>query len=202
MKVKVYNWKNEATGDIELSKDIFYRVWNSDLVHQVLVSKDANRRHPWSHTKERGEVKGGGKKPWRQKGTGRARHGSIRSPLWRGGGVTFGPSKDRNYTKKINKKMLKVALYCALSKKLADGELKIMESLKTKTSKTKELANNLKTLQSNNTLLIASLDNTTINRVCSNIPKTKCLRADALNITDILKYKNVLIDKEAVNVIK
>jgi len=198
MKTKVYNIKNETVGEIELPERIFAVRWNPDLVHQVLLVKRANRRRPVAHTKTRAEVKGGGRKPWRQKGTGRARHGSIRSPLWRGGGVTFGPLKERVYEKKINRKMVKGALYSALSKKLADGELKVIDALKVNTHKTKELYEILKNLQAINALLVPAKEVKLIYRACANLPQAKCLAADSLNVEDILKHKNVLIDKEVV----
>src|SRR5579862_9363905 len=120
MKADVYNLKDEVVGSVELPENVFGARWNAALIKQVLDSQLANRRSPWAHVKERGEVRGGGKKPWRQKGTGRARHGSTRSPLWVGGGVSHGPSKDRDYSEKVNKKMKRAALFSVLSKKFHD----------------------------------------------------------------------------------
>lgn len=202
MKVKVYNKENKEIGEVELPDAIFDRPWNPDLVHQVLLAKAANKRKPVAHTKTRANVRGGGIKPWRQKGTGRARHGSRRSPLWIGGGVTFGPTKDRIYKKKVNKKMLRAALHSALSKKLSEGELRIIDTLKAETRKTKNVFATLKSLQAMNALLVPAKDNKLIYRACANIPKVKCLEAESLNVTDVLKYKNVLIDKEAISAIK
>jgi large subunit ribosomal protein L4 len=105
----VYNLKNEKVGTMELPADIFGARWNASLVKQVLEAQLANRREPWAHTKTRGEVSGGGRKPWRQKGTGKARHGSTRSPIWVGGGVAHGPRNDRDYSQKVNKKMKRAA---------------------------------------------------------------------------------------------
>ena len=198
MKTNVYNLNNEVVGEIELPDDIFAREWNPDLVHQILVGMAANRRQPLAHAKGRAEVSGGGAKPWRQKGTGRARHGSRRSPIWVGGGVTFGPTKDKNYQVKINKKMAKAALRSALSKKVSDGELKVVDSLKTDWSKTKQWATALKILDASNVLLVPTSENKLIYRACRNLPKTKCLSANSLNTEDVLKHKNLLIDKEAV----
>ena len=118
MKVKVYNQDGKPEGTIDLSESIFNRPWNADLVHQVVTGMQANARSGRAHTKDRGEVRGGGKKPWRQKGTGRARHGSIRSPLWRGGGVTFGPTQDQNFSLKINKKAKRKSILMGLSDKV------------------------------------------------------------------------------------
>lgn len=129
MKSKIYNQSGKEAGTIDLPERVFGVPWNGDLVHQVAVSQQANRRKPVAHAKDRSEVSGGGRKPWRQKGTGRARHGSIRSPLWRGGGATFGPRNDKNYAKKINKKMRAKALYTVLSRKLKDNEILFVDTL-------------------------------------------------------------------------
>lgn len=137
MQVKVYSQSGQETGTAELPDSIFGLKWNPDLVHQVATSQAANLRVPVAHARSRGEVRGGGRKPWRQKGTGRARHGSIRSPLWKGGGVTHGPLKEKVYKKKINKKMARKALNMALSAKARDRELVVLENLELKEAKTK-----------------------------------------------------------------
>src|SRR5882724_1844322 len=113
MKTDLYNLKNEVVGSVELPEEVFGARWNGSLVEQALIAQQANKRRPWAHAKTRAEVRGGGRKPWKQKGTGRARHGSTRSPLWVGGGKAHGPSKDRNYAQKINKKMKRLALFVA-----------------------------------------------------------------------------------------
>src|SRR3989339_1280264 len=117
MEAKIYNLKNEEVSSIKLPEDIFDRKFSEALVRQVLLAQLANSREPWAHAKGRGEVRGGGKKPWKQKGTGRSRHGSIRSPIWKGGGKSHGPTNERDYTQKVNKKMKRVALFSVLSKK-------------------------------------------------------------------------------------
>lgn len=146
MEATIYNTKGKETGKIKLSENIFGLPWNGDLVHQVVTSMQTNARQPIAHTKTRGEVRGGGKKPWRQKGTGRARHGSIRSPLWVGGGVTHGPRNDKNYDRKINKKMKVKALFTILSKKFKEGEIMFVDSISFAAPKTLEAKNALVSL--------------------------------------------------------
>ena len=147
METAIYNQKGKETGKIKLPEEIFALPWNDDLVHQAVVSIAANSRKPVAHSKNRGEVRGGGKKPWRQKGTGYARHGSIRSPLWRGGGATFGPRNDKDYSQKVNKKMMIKALYVALSKKMKDGEVMFLDKFNFDMPKAKEGKNSLLSLQ-------------------------------------------------------
>lgn len=184
---------------VDLPDAIFARKWNPDLVHQVVLSLRANARNPWAHAKGRGEVRGGGIKPWKQKGTGRARHGSIRSPIWKGGGVSHGPVKDRSYEVKINKKMLRGAVSSVLSKRLADGELKIVDALPVEISKTKDLIKSLSSiLPVRHALLIAKAGNKNIYRASRNIPHVKSASPHSLNVLDLLKYKQVLIDEAAV----
>lgn len=200
MKASVYNLKGEAVGEIDLPEAIFAREWNPDLVHQVLLAQDANRRLPWAHAKDRSEVRGGGKKPWKQKHTGRARHGSTRSPIWKGGGVTHGPLKGRDYSQKVNKKMAKAAIYSALSKKLSDGHLKVVESLELEAPKTKALFLSVKSFLP--ALLIATKENKNIARASNNIPRARSLSGANLNIKDVMKYKNILLDRKAVSEIR
>lgn len=140
MEVDVYNQDGKKTGTAELSASVFGLPWNAGLAHQVLIGQAANRRQPVAHAKGRGEVRGGGRKPWRQKGTGRARHGSIRSPIWKGGGVTHGPTKERIFKKKVNKKMAAKALAMVLSAKVRDKELLIVDDLVPRLFKTKDAA--------------------------------------------------------------
>ncbi len=144
MKADVYNLKNEVVGTVELPSAVFGAKWSPTLVQQVLEAQLANARAPWAHVKDRSEVRGGGKKPWRQKGTGRARHGSTRSPIWVGGGKAHGPRNDRDYSQKVNKKMKRVALFSVLSKKAKDGEIKVFDTLMIAAPKTKTVATALK----------------------------------------------------------
>jgi large subunit ribosomal protein L4 len=138
MEAKVYNQEGNESGKITLSPEIFGLPWNADLVHQVVVSMMSSARHPVAHTKTRGEVRGGGKKPWQQKGTGRARHGSTRSPIWVKGGIAHGPRNEKNYDRKVNKKAKAKALYTILSKKFKDGEILFVDSLSFKVPKAKD----------------------------------------------------------------
>jgi len=205
IKTPVYNLNGEKIDEIELDDKLFGLPWNPDLVHQALLTQVASRRKNLAHVKDRGDVRGGGKKPWRQKGTGRARHGSIRSPIWKGGGVTHGPRNEKEYGKKINKKMKKAAIMSLVSKKLTDKELKVVDFLNIKPNKTKELDSVLKKFlgQKKNSkklsaLLVPDKDNKSIYKISSNIPKVKSLNANLLNVEDLLKYKNVLVDKKAI----
>ena len=138
MESIIYNQKGKEAGKVSLPESVFGLPWNADLVHQVVVGMESNARTNVAHAKNRGDVRGGGKKPWQQKGTGRARHGSIRSPLWVGGGVTHGPRKDENFARKINKKMKAKALYTILSAKFKKGEVLFVDELALRVPKTKE----------------------------------------------------------------
>jgi large subunit ribosomal protein L4 len=138
IETKIHNQRGEEVGKMSLPAEVFGLPWNSNLVHGVVVSMMSSSRDPIAHTKTRGEVSGGGKKPWQQKGTGRARHGSTRSPIWVGGGIAHGPRNDKNYDRKINKKTKTKALYTILSKKFKDGELLFVDSISFDKPKTKD----------------------------------------------------------------
>ncbi len=138
MEAIVYNQKGKEAGNIKLPKGLFDAKWKADLVHQVVTVMQGNKRSGTAHTKDRGEVRGGGKKPWQQKGTGRARHGSIRSPLWSGGGVTHGPRKEKNYKRDLSRSMKASALQSVLSKKFRDGEIVFVNAITLSAPKTKE----------------------------------------------------------------
>ena len=203
MKISIYNQKGEEAGKIDLPDEIFNVRMNSDLVHQVVMAQMANQRQVLAHTKTRGEVRGGGKKPWKQKGTGRARVGSIRSPLWKGGGVTFGPRNDRNFTKKINKKMKQKALLMAFSSKVKDNEMIVLDKFELGRAKTKEMANLLDKLSLKKSVLISlPKRDDSIYRASRNIPGIKMTLANSLNVVELLKYKYLLMPKDTIEVIK
>ena len=196
---KVYNQEGKEVSKIELNEAIFGLPWNDDLVHQAVRVAFANQRPVLASTKDRSEVRGGGRKPWRQKGTGRARHGSIRSPLWKGGGVTFGPTSERNFKLKINKKMAQKALITALSGKAKDNEILILEDLKLSAPKTKEMAKvMLNFSQIKNALLVISEPNENVKRAGNNLPNLEIININNLNILDILKYQYVILTKDGI----
>ncbi len=209
VNVDLYNQKGEKIGSADLPKNIFSVKLNPDLVKQAYVAQMANARVAIAHTKTRGEVRGGGIKPWRQKGTGRARHGSIRSPLWIGGGVTFGPSKERNFSKKINKKQKQKALFMVLSSKLNDKELVLVDKLEfgeIKTKKAKEFTDTLlsKVLKVDygKMLVVLPSDNKELVLSLRNIPYVKIAYANSLNIADLLHYRYIVLLKDSIDVIK
>lgn len=146
LEAPIWNAKGENAGSVSLPAELFNVAWNSDLVHQVVVGMQANARPTTAHTKFRGEVSGGGKKPWKQKGTGRARHGSTRSPIWRGGGVTHGPRAEKDYSVKINRKMRAAALAVVLSRKHRDGQVLFVDSFAFATPKTADAVTMIKAL--------------------------------------------------------
>ncbi len=206
MDAQVFDAKGKKKDSILLPETIFGLKWNGDLVHQVVVSMQSNARVPYAHTKDRSEVRGGGRKPWRQKGTGRARHGSNRSPIWRGGGITFGPRKEKNYTKKVNKKMRTKALYTVLSRKLRDGELVFVDSLEIADPKTKDaigiisaLAKNkglekLVTKPKNAALILLSDRKLNTAKSFRNIENLYVEEVRNMNPLNLLSYKYVVIE--------
>ncbi|MDI6734065.1 MAG: 50S ribosomal protein L4 [Patescibacteria group bacterium] len=200
MKADVFNQKNHKVDTIEISDRIFNAEWNPELVHQVYVAQMSSARKPLAHTKDRSDVAGGGKKPWRQKHTGRSRHSSIRSPLWAGGGVTFGPTKERIFYKKVNKKMKKGAIFSLLSRKLVDDEIRFIDDLNIENNKTKNVVLIMKSFfkKSTSALFIVEKNNKNIFMAARNIPRVKVLNADSLNIVDCLVYKHIFFDKAAV----
>ena len=199
-RVNTHNIKGEKIGTAILPPEIFDVEMKADLVHQAAMAQMANRRQMVAHVKNRSEVRGGGIKPWRQKGTGRARHGSIRSPLWVGGGVTFGPQREQVFKKKINKKMKRKALFMVLTSKVKDNELILLDKLEMKEPKTKIMAEVLKKYPS--VLVAIPKKDENITRATRNIPRAKIIRADSLNILDLLSFKYLLMPKEAIKVIE
>ncbi|MEK7574862.1 MAG: 50S ribosomal protein L4 [Patescibacteria group bacterium] len=205
MESIIYNQTGKEAGKMTLPESIFGLPWNADLVHQVLVSMQANLRNPVAHVKDRGAVRGGGKKPWRQKGTGRARHGSSRSPIWVGGGITHGPLKDKVFARKINKTMKAKALYVVLSKKFKDKEVLFVDALDLKAAKTKEAKVILTKLasvkgfeyitkKSKNALYLATdTKNTPVERSFANFGNTTVGEIRNLNVLDVMHSKYVLI---------
>jgi len=189
---------------ILLPKEIFGLQMNSDLVHQVVVSQMANRRRVIAQTKDRGEVRGGGKKPWRQKGTGRARHGSIRSPLWRGGGVTFGPTNQRVFKKEIPKKMQRKTLFMILSAKAKNNLLLILDKLSIERTKTKSMDNILKKLPGADKSRLIALPRNEKNIILAarNLAKTETIEARNLNCLDLLSFKYLIMPKESIKTLK
>lgn len=206
VKAQVYNQTGQQISQIELNPKIFGQEQiDPHLVHFVVRAQRNNARQAVAHTKNRGEIQGGGKKPWKQKGTGRARAGSIRSPLWRGGGITFGPRSNRNFSIKLNRKAFRKALFTVLTDKLNDKKLVILDNLDT-TGKAKDLASKLSQIAKTSGLgkkhlLVLSKSNKDMERAARNLPDTKVLPADQLNILDLLKF-DTLITKDALPVIE
>lgn len=204
MKLAVYNQEGKEISETLLPKEIFGLRINPDLLWQVIVSQMANRRRIIAHTKTRAEVRGGGRKPWRQKGTGRARAGSIRSPLWRGGGVTFGPRKERVFKKKIPKKMRRLALFMALSGKVKNNLLILLDKLKIEKPKTKLMTNIIKKLPCRKKSALIALPEYDKNIILAarNLPEVEIILARNLNALDLLTFKYLIMPKEAAKVIK
>lgn len=203
MKADLYNQNGEITGSAVLPKEIFEVEFNADLVHQIAVSLMANKRQISAHTKNRGEVRGGGKKPWRQKGTGRARVGSSRSPIWKGGGITHGPRNDRIFAVEIPKKMRRKALLMVLSQKARDNQLVVLDKIEFDIPKTKEMAKSLLKLPCKNTTTLIAMPNydKKVFLAARNIKKTDIEDARNLNVLDILNHKYLLITKESIKTI-
>jgi large subunit ribosomal protein L4 len=193
--IKIYNQKGEVESEMELPKFLQIK-WNPLLVKQVVDSIIANARQVLANTKGRGEVSGGGIKPWKQKGTGRARHGSIRSPLWKGGGVTFGPKKERDFSKKINRKMLKKALITVLAKKAQEGEVKLVESFDLAAPKTKAVSGMIEKITAGKScLLLIGKNNKNARLAMRNLKNLDIMVPENLNVYELLKHKDVVMEK-------
>jgi len=206
MESIIYNQKGAEAGKIKLPESVFGLPWNADLVHQVVTSMVTSARKPYAHTKTRGEVSGGGKKPWKQKGTGRARHGSTRSPIWVGGGIAHGPRhNEQNFDRKINKKMKTKALYTILSQKARDGEILFIENIALEAPKTKFAKGVLDTVSSikgfekmtskkqNAAFLAIAKKDTALERSFRNISSILVDEVRNMNPLTLLNYKYLVV---------
>lgn len=205
MNAKVYSREGKEAGSVTLSEAVFGVAWNPNLVHEVVTGMQANARISTAHTKDRSEVRGGGKKPWRQKGTGRARHGSSRSPIWTGGGTTFGPRSEKDYSVKINKKVRAKALATVLSKKFADQEVLFVDSLNMTEPKTKEAKavltaiakgaqkDSLATKRKNAAVVILADRNLATEKSFRNFGNIEVVMAKDINPVELLTYKYVVV---------
>ena len=207
MEYPLYNQEAKNIGTVELPEKIFGLEMNQDLLHQVATSQMSNKRQVIAHTKGRGEVRGGGKKPWRQKGTGRARHGSIRSPIWKGGGVTFGPTKERNFKKKLNRKMVRKALFVALSSKARSNQLVMVDALKLQNPKTKEMSQVFRNFWSMlgkrpNVLLVVPAGDENIKRASKNLPNFSVVEVKDLSPLQVMAYKHLIFVKDSVGTLE
>ncbi|HJX37946.1 MAG TPA: 50S ribosomal protein L4 [Anaerolineae bacterium] len=203
MKVPLRDMTGKVIDETELSDEIFGIAPNEAVMHQAMVRQRANARVASATTKTRGEVRGGGRKPWRQKGTGRARQGSIRAPQWRGGGVVFGPLAGRNYRKAMPRKMRRLALRSALSAKARDGQLILLDNLEMAAPKTKDMLSLLNALTGQSSALILLADKDPyVERSVNNLPHAKTLQARYLNLVDIFGHDYLVMPLAAVKVIE
>ena len=202
MEMKVVNATGKKVGTIELNSAVFEQEYNEALIHQVVVAQLANKRQGTKSTLTRAEVRGGGIKPWRQKGTGRAIKGSIRAPQWIKGGVVFAP-KPRDFSQKINQKMKVAALKSALSAKVRDNEMTIINEVKAENGKTKEIAAILKNLKMDKrVLLVVSEHDELVIRACRNIENVTLINASLINVYDVVSNANCIMTKDAVKKIE
>lgn len=197
-KIDVYNIEGKKVNDVELKEDIFGIIPNEELVHSVIVNYLANQRQGTQSTKTRAEVRGGGKKPWRQKGTGRARQGSIRAPHWVGGGIALGP-KPRSYSYKLNKKERRLAIKSCLSSKVIENELTVVDKFEFNAIKTKEVEKMLNSLKlEGKTLILLPEKNEIIQKSARNIKGVKTLSVNTINAYDLVNYKNLVVTLDTV----
>lgn len=197
-KVDVYNIEGKKVSDIELKEEIFGIEPNEDVVHSVLINFLANQRQGTQSTKTRSEVSGGGKKPWRQKGTGRARQGSIRAPHWVGGGIALGP-KPRSYKYRVNKKERRLAIKSVLSSKVLENQLVVVDAIPFKEIKTKNMVNALENLKvSGKTLIVLPEKNENVQKSARNIEGVKTSLVNTINVYDLLKYSNLVLTLDTV----
>ena len=227
LKVTVYNQAGETIKDVTFNPAVFGVAVKPALIQQAVVAQQANSRMNLAHTKDKSEVRGGGRKPWQQKGTGRARHGSIRSPLWRGGGITFGPTKYQNFSLKMNKKAKRKAILMGLSDKVANNNFIVLDNLNLTEAKTKKLFEILQNLQlrkksakkpaaasktkakevasavkANSVLMILPSQDEKIVRAAKNIPKVQTISANSLNVVDVIKHQKIVLSLDAVSTIE
>ncbi|AXU10241.1 50S ribosomal protein L4 [Parvimonas micra] len=201
-KVNVYNQLGEVVGDIELNEAIFGIEVNEHVVYEVVKNHLANRRQGTQSAKTRAEVRGGGRKPWRQKGTGRARQGSIRAPQWKGGGVVFAP-KPRSYRYSVPKKVRRLAMKSVLSSKVLEGELRILDALTIDAFSTKKAKEILKNLSlETKTMIVLPEGNDMIVKSFANLPKVETVVVDYMNVYDLMRFDNLVIVKDALSKIE
>jgi large subunit ribosomal protein L4 len=199
--VGVFNKEGNKVADMELNESVFAAEVNEYALHQVVVALLANKRQGTQSTKTRSEVRGGGIKPWRQKGTGRARQGSIRSPQWIKGGIVFAP-KPRDYRVSVPKSMRKVAMKSALTSKVQDNQMIVLDSLNFEAPKTKNIVEMLKALEANKALIITAESNEVVYKSARNIQGINIIPANNINVYDLLKYEKLIITKDAVSKIE
>jgi large subunit ribosomal protein L4 len=199
--VGVFNKEGNKVADMELNENVFAAEVNEYALHQVVVALLANKRQGTQSTKTRSEVRGGGAKPWRQKGTGRARQGSIRAPQWIKGGIVFAP-KPRDYRVSVPKSMRKVAMVSALTSKVQDNQMIVLDSLNFEAPKTKNIVEMLKALEANKALIITAESNEVVYKSARNIQGINIIPANNINVYDLLKYEKLIITKEAVSKIE
>ena len=200
-KVSVYNIEGKVVGDIDLDDAVFGVEVNENLVHMAVVNQLANNRQGTQSARTRSEVSGGGRKPWRQKGTGHARQGSTRAPQWTGGGVVFAP-KPRDYSFKMNKKEKNIALKSALTAKVADEKIIVLDSLKLDEIKTKKMVEILKNINADKALVVLNENDKNVVASANNIPDVKTALTNTINVYDILKYDKLVVTKDAVATIE
>ncbi|MFA5946487.1 MAG: 50S ribosomal protein L4 [Patescibacteria group bacterium] len=203
-QVKCYTWDGKDAGTVSVSDKLFAVTPKLSVIHDVIVAQDANSRVIHSHAKDRSEVRGGGRKPWKQKGTGRARHGSSRSPIWIGGGVTHGPQSDQNFSLKINKKTKRLAMAMLLTDKMNDGAFVALENYALPEGKTKFANQMRKALPGagKSALVLLTVGDDVMLRAAKNLPKTKTMYAHSLNARDLAKYAFVLASKTAIETLE
>lgn len=200
IKIQVKNLLGEKVGEMELSQDVFGVKKNEELLHQVMVARYANQRLPIAHSKTRAERSGSGAKPWKQKGTGRARTGAVRNPVWKKGGIVFGPRNDRNFKQKVNKKANRLAIKMVLSEKVKAEQLVILDELKLAENKTKVMAQALNKLGIDKRVLLVLAEEAKLIKMFSrNIDLVENVFANQLNLLNLLNNKYVLIDKAGIN---